>query len=82
MNGLRPDRYAGVAVSNRLETHAGEVERRRCVGMPGFFGRGRSCGRAVPRRNTFRCGPCDREIERRQQVMRATLYPRRHEVAR
>lgn len=53
---------------------------RRCVGLPGVFGRGRSCARPVPRRNTFRCGPCDREIERRQQAMTASLYPRRQAV--
>jgi hypothetical protein len=48
-----------------------------CVGVPGVFGPPRQCRRPVPRRNKYRCGPCDREIVHRQQAITASLYPRR-----
>lgn len=48
-------------------------ERRRCIGVPAAFGPSRTCGRRIPRRNRWRCGPCNREIERRQIELAARL---------
>lgn len=53
---------------------------RRCIGLPESYGPARTCRRRVPFGNRWRCGSCDREIIRRQQLAANTLGLRRRET--